>query len=412
VWCIVEPRNLGFHDVGVWHTSCFANGVRRIGVYGEKARRPLAVAALLMAIQACGPESRVNTGDDDDESQRGGSSGEEPGAGGATGASPGKGGSGTGAAPGKGGSGGVAGIGGSGGASATGGLSGDGGADDGGSAGTPTCPTEGTNCPDACPSVTIVSGCGDETERSLLCTSTAVDATAIDCGVRLEDGRVFHGEGAYPSTGLPPNPFATLPGFRACTVDEALAASCQRVDPVPSTVTVRFELVNERTTPVWIVHDGANCEPLRVRSVPEMTLLRLGLPQPCTLACTGTFDPSGAYSVTRVEAGATLTITWDGRDARLFDVTACRGSVCGAGALVPSPTGTYQAGFVVETDPNGSLARAYEMSCGTAATCTLGSGFLFTVGLACLASDGAAPIENVLFALPASGEVVVSVPID
>jgi hypothetical protein len=363
-----------------------------------------------MAIQACAPESRVNTGGDDDESQRGGSSGEEPGAGGATGATPGKGGvggTGTGATAGKGGSGGVAGMGGSAGESG-----GSAGADDGGSAGTPTCPTEGTSCPDGCPSVPLVTGCGDEAERSLLCTSTEALATAIDCGVRLEDGRVFHGEGAYSSTGLPPNPFDTLPGFRGCTADEALAASCQRVDPVPSTVTVRFELVNERSTPVWIVNDGANCEPLRVRSVPEMTLLRLGLPQPCTYACVGSFDPSGAYSVTRVEAGATLTIVWDGRDAHLFDVTACLGRVCAAGALVPSPTGTYQAGFVVETDSNGSLAREYEMSCGTAATCTLGSGFLFTVGLACLASDAAAPIENVLFALPASGEVVVSVPID
>jgi hypothetical protein len=379
-------------------------------------RRALATS-FWMAVVSCAPESRLESaGDGGDDAPSNGKGGGAPEQGGSSGAVPtrGSGGSAGGAAgtasTGKGGQGGTNVTGGNGGTGDEGGV--------GGVAGEgPVCPSNGTSCPSGCFELPVVTGCGDDAKHSVLCSETEVTGTALDCGTRIEDGAIFYVDTDVATTGFAPSPFAAIEGFRACTPFEAIDASCNRITTEPSVVTVRFDVTNRRTSPIWIISDGMSCEALRVARSSGGTLL-LGAPTWCVVPCLfPNTDPSGNYTVTRIEPGATFSIPWDGREVRQFDAAspcAQNSGICQGTASVPAPAGRYRAGFVVETDTNSMRYQAYAQACGASATCSGGGPYLqhSLVGLACLQNDATAPVVNVEFDLPASGELVVPVPIE
>lgn len=176
-------------------------------------------------------------------------------------------------------------------------------------------------------------------------------------------------------------------------------------------MSVRFDITNARDLPVSVLTEGQTCEPARIARLPETTGLLLRCGRDCFDFCTFSSDIPETYSLTRLDAGASLSIDLGGVEVKSYttgyvlETSVCP---CTEYASVRAAPGRYRASFVVETD----LESTRVQNCGDGPTCVRGNGFTIAVGLSCLASDTAAPLVSVDFELPESGELVVPVVIE
>jgi hypothetical protein len=236
---------------------------------------------------------------------------------------------------------------------------------------------------------------------------------SFGCGVRLDDGEVFLVDAPPPVAGMRSlNVFESLPGFRSCFQSELDAIICDEPDP-PSVVNVRFEISNNTSGPVWVVHEGNFCTPFEVRRLPDLTQLILSpVAQSSTCSCFQG-DPTHSGKIVRLERGSTLTISWTGYELENYAaLVACPTDTwaCPYGYRpLSAAAGRYQAAFGAIRDAQ----NIYVVACETNGFCGYAGGFTWPNSCirGLVGSDEIAR-PTVEFDLPETGDVVVPVSID
>jgi hypothetical protein len=270
------------------------------------------------------------------------------------------------------------------------------------------------SCSASCLALPLVAGCGDAAERSVLCTTPLLADRGFGCGVRLGDNQIFQLDAPSPTENeIVANPFASIAGFRTCTQAELDAANCEDTPPVPPIATVRLEITNDRADPIWVADGGSFCSSLEIDRLPEV----LAVPRwqencDCKLG-----DVTSRARLSRLDPGASLTVVWDGRESeQRSSLYVCGNGTrrCTGPRYFPSPAGRYRAGVAVYIDTTDWAMQEYIASCGDAATCYVTGAVLPTgVRTSCFELfESPPPMRRVDFDLPASGEIVVPIPID
>ena len=279
------------------------------------------------------------------------------------------------------------------------------------------CPTDGSECPTGCFELPLTTGCGADLRRSRLCTEAEFDPPELACGVREADGTVFYVDAPFD---LEPvvNAFFDIEGFRPCTQSEVDDSDCRDLDDVPPSRSVRFDVTNAGTGPLWLAVGADGCSLFGIDRAPDWEELIIDLVRPCGSSCNSGGDIYAYAEVVRLEPGEGRSLEWDGRAAetaptiRVCDERISDGNPwtenmddrCIGGRIVPVAPGRYRVAIGASSDPAGYFAR----NCRDAASCTFG---LDIFGVASYEERCFGDLTSTLteFDVPETGDVVVPV---
>ena len=233
----------------------------------------------------------------------------------------------------------------------------------GGESGEISCTNVDGSCAEPCHEVQVVSGCGDDQQRAILCSMRPAPETTA-CGVRLADDQVFYVDAPHESSEyVIENPFAASEGFRACTQAEVDASDCRDLSDTASVRSARFVLENTTEEDRWVLIEGEPCGAFDVKKAGVSLQLESG--SACADSACNSLSSDWITTETweRIPAGQSITLSWDGLELASFHAI----DVCEP-ELNPDETAQPGDGRCIETSARAAAAGAFAATFGVRST--------------------------------------------